>query len=128
MSGGSELARLPFLVKEITAKRTWTLGLALAAASLCCGGAATGAGVSPIRTDESSSLDAHTLTLAALDCFMRPVVYDTPPSEKTSERSGATLGAESESCVTAAQAIHVRPWRLYRHSPDAVFDLRHAVV
>jgi hypothetical protein len=129
MSAGSELARLPVLVKKITAKRAWTLGVVVAAASLCCGGAATGADVSPIRTEESSSLDAHTVTVAALDCFMQPIVYDAPPWEKnTTERSRASLGAESGSCVTAAQAIRVRPWRLYRHSPDAVFDLRHAVV
>src|SRR3982751_1649980 len=97
---GSELAIHPLLVKEMTAKCAWTLALVLAAASVCCGGAANGAAVSPIRAEETSSPDAHALTLAALDCFMRPVVYDTPASEKSNERSRASVASESGGCVT----------------------------
>jgi hypothetical protein len=70
--------------------------------------------------------DAHALVVDSLDCVLGPVVYDAPPWQKPNE-SAAPFGPESPSCVRAARAIHVRPWRLYRHAPDVMVDLRHEV-
>jgi hypothetical protein len=71
-------------------------------------------------------MDRHALVLNALDCIMAPVVYDTPPWA-ANDPEMESYGPDTASCTTAARAIGVRPARLYRMSPDVLFDLRHAI-
>ncbi len=88
--------------------------------------APAGQPVAPPSAARESVTNQHTLVLAALDCMTAPVVYDTPPWA-ASDPEMDTYGPDTSSCTTAARAIGVRPARLYRMSPDVLFDLRHAM-
>jgi hypothetical protein len=88
--------------------------------------APTGQPVAPSSAARESVLDRHTLVLAALDCMTAPLVYDTPPWA-ASDPEMDSYGPDTSSCTTAGRAIGVRPARLYRMSPDVLFDLRHEI-
>jgi hypothetical protein len=80
----------------------------------------------PPAKSRSTALGAHTLTLAALDCVMAPVVYDKPPWASDDDQV-VSFGPDASSCVTAARAAHVGSARVYRVDSDALLDVRHAI-
>jgi hypothetical protein len=100
-------------------------GFLLVGCALSCARAGDNPNPTP-KVPRENVMDRHALTLAALDCAMAPVIYDTP-AWAANDREMASLGPDTTSCTTAARAIGVRPARLYRLSPDVIFDLRHAI-
>jgi hypothetical protein len=120
------MGRVGCVVKELPVARFRRIfGCLLAGCALSC--ARAGDNPNPVpKVPRENVTDRHALTLAALDCAMTPVIYDTP-AWASNDREMASLGPDTSSCTTAAEAIGVRPARIYRLSPDVIFDLRHAI-
>ncbi|HKQ68886.1 MAG TPA: hypothetical protein VJT73_06090 [Polyangiaceae bacterium] len=79
-----------------------------------------------LPSEDEASIDTRALVLAAMNCWLAPAVYHAPPWAPEEEVSAA-FGPETGSCTAAAQAVHVRPLRLYRLDADATFEIRRRV-
>jgi hypothetical protein len=113
-------------VKEIAARLLRSLvSLVLAGSAMSCAPLETVPPAPPIPA-RSTGIDAHALALAAIDCVMAPVVYDTP-AWASNDAEVASLGADGASCEAAAGAARVGSARLYRVDSDALLDVRQAI-